>query len=132
MPNFLTSCKSVNVCLTPLYMNNTLLGLQFLDNNFSLQKLTYTVLFSFFLYFNVAIKKHEDSLISLLSKFFLVSSSQMPKKFSELIFLMFSNLQGLVFVVLIPSQISYLECSFDYVDSVLPSFKEHFFFLLHL
>lgn len=56
----------------------------------------------------------------------------MPKKLSELIFLMFSNLQGLVLVVLIPSQISYLECSFDYVDSVLPSFKEHFFFLLHL
>lgn len=44
---------------------------------------------------------------------------------------MFSNLPGWVLVVLILSQISYnmvyLEWSFSYVDSVLPSFKERFF-----
>lgn len=44
---------------------------------------------------------------------------------------MFSNLPGWVSVVLILSQISYnmvyLEWSFSYVDSVLPSFKERFF-----
>lgn len=70
-------------------------------------------------------------LINLLSKFLLVSSSQMPKKFSELTLLMFSNLQGLVLGVLLLSQISYLECSFNDVDSVLSSLKELFFFLLN-
>ena len=42
----LSSCESVNVCLTPLHSNTILLGLQFLDRTFFLQKLTYAVPFS--------------------------------------------------------------------------------------
>lgn len=43
---------------------------------------------------------------------------------------MFINLPGLVLVVLILSQISYLECSSNDVDSILPSFKESFFLII--
>ena len=126
---FLSSCESVNVCLTPLHSNTILLGLQFLDRTFFLQKLTYAVPFSpcilMLLYRNMKLALF----ISLLSKKkIFVSSFQMPNKFFHFFFfLMFSNLPASILVVLILSQISYnmvyLECAFNYGDLVLPSCK---------